>query len=342
MATTSDLAGMRAWPPLRGPAWQDDGGLPVTVQTRAALLAARLYGAHGEPVVLLPHGPGCGAGYLAPVARLLAPQRRALLLDPRGAGQSLSLDQRFKVDDYLGDLEAVRVALGVERLQLFGHGWGGLLAQLYAAALPQRVAGLFLCGAAPGVGLDWAWARRHETQALAGGSLRRRLSLAAWRALVHLHEELGGDPAARRLYRAEWRGWSASAEASPPDAAWLAGARSRPEVKATRAVARATSDVLPAALAPSYPVVVLYGERDLYGEAARETVRDRFGAARHVVLSGAAHLPWLETPVAFERELLGFYGEPRARVLPSRAARAAWPAAAPLRPRGAARRADAA
>jgi proline iminopeptidase len=339
MATMDEAAAARAWPPLHGPAWQADGGLPVTVEARTARLAARLYGVHGEPVVLLPHGPGCGAGYLAPVARLLAAQRSAALLDPRGAGQSLSLDHSFTVGDYVDDLEALRTALGVERLQLFGHGWGGLWAQLYAAALPQRVAGLVLCGAAPGVGLEWVWARRHETQALARGSLRRRSSLGVWRALVHLQEELGGDPAARRLYGALWRGWSGSAQSPPPDAAWLAGARSRPEVKATRAAARATSEVLPAALAAPYPVLVLYGEHDLYGEAARETVRDRFGAARHVVLSGAAHLPWLEKPAAFERELLAFYGAPRARELPRATPLPARPAP---RSRPAARRADAA
>ena len=65
MASTSD-AGARAWPPLRGLAWQDDGGLPVTVEAGAALLAARLYGTRGEPVVLLPHGPGAAPAIWRP------------------------------------------------------------------------------------------------------------------------------------------------------------------------------------------------------------------------------------------------------------------------------------
>jgi proline iminopeptidase len=314
MATTHSIhAGWDQWPPARGPQRDADGGLPITIETRAATLHARLFGARGEPVVLLPDGPGCGAGYLAPVAALIAPWRRALLLDPRGAGLSLSLDHRFRVGDYVADLEALRVQLGVPRLQLFGHGWGGLLAQLYAAALPDRVATLFLCDAAPGVALEWVWARRHETSALcrARGD---RLRLGVWRSLTHLHEELGGDPAARRLYRARWRGWFAEPGAAPPpDKDWLATARSRPEAAVARILPGTTSGALPASVSAPYPVLVLYGEHDLYGAAARETLRDRFGEARHVLVKGAAHVPWLEQPAAFQRELRGFYGLERRR-----------------------------
>ena len=45
------------------------------------------------------------------------------------------------------DIEAFRDYLGVDKLQLYGESYGTQLAQTYAAAHPDRIAGLFLDGA---------------------------------------------------------------------------------------------------------------------------------------------------------------------------------------------------
>jgi proline iminopeptidase len=72
--------------------------------------------------------PGC-PGYLAPVAALL-PDTRTVRFDQRGVGTSQAMSDTYGVDDYLDDIEAVRRHLGIERWHVFGHSWGGLLAQL--------------------------------------------------------------------------------------------------------------------------------------------------------------------------------------------------------------------
>ena len=291
------------------PAWEPDGGLPLGIQTSTAVLSARLYGHRGDPVVILPDGPGFASSYLAPVASMLSLRYQALLVDQRGSGTSLTLDQSFKVWDYIADLEDVRHHLDTQRLHLVGHGWGGLLAQLYAAALPERVAGLFLIGPAPGVGLAWTWARRHEARTVASragflGSARTRL----WSALVHLHEELGGDQAAQRLCGLTWTAWFADPRgAPPPEESWRRGARSRAMVATDRSLRETSAGMLPSVVPAPCPVLVLYGEYDLYGRAAQQTVRDRFAGARQVQVVGAGHVPWLEKPGAFESELARFF-----------------------------------
>jgi pimeloyl-ACP methyl ester carboxylesterase len=98
----------------------------------------------GPPLVCLPGGPGFPGeqlGDLGGVSRA----RTLLRLDWRGAGASdPPPDGRHGVADYVRDLASVQDALGIERLDLFGHSFGGLVALLYAAEKPDRVARLVL------------------------------------------------------------------------------------------------------------------------------------------------------------------------------------------------------
>ena len=45
--------------------------------------------------------------------------------DQRGTSRSTVRDGRFGLAEYVEDLEAIREAYGHERLNLFGHPWGG-------------------------------------------------------------------------------------------------------------------------------------------------------------------------------------------------------------------------
>jgi proline iminopeptidase len=73
-----------------------------------------------------------------------------LTYDQRGTGRSAPVgpNDSTTVADMVADLEALRVALGVEKLDLLGHSWGGYLAQAYAAAHGDRVAHMVLVGSA--------------------------------------------------------------------------------------------------------------------------------------------------------------------------------------------------
>lgn len=54
------------------------------------------------------------------------------------------------------------------------------------------------------------------------------------------------------------------------------------------------------------PVLVLYGEYDIFGDATY-IVRDRFPRARQVTLSGSGYLHWLQQPDAYCDVLRAFY-----------------------------------
>ena len=54
------------------------------------------------------------------------------------------------------------------------------------------------------------------------------------------------------------------------------------------------------------PVMVLYGEHDIFG-ASTGVVRRRFPQAAQVTLEGSGHLHWLQNQAGYRQALRGFY-----------------------------------
>ncbi|KPF86774.1 proline iminopeptidase [alpha proteobacterium AAP38] len=101
----------------------------------------------GVPVLFLHGGPGAGA---SPTHRRFFDPTfyRIIILDQRGAGRSTPLGdlRNNDIPHLVGDLEAVRAHLGIDRWMVFGGSWGSTLSIAYAEAHPDRVIGLVLRG----------------------------------------------------------------------------------------------------------------------------------------------------------------------------------------------------
>jgi pimeloyl-ACP methyl ester carboxylesterase len=99
----------------------------------------------GPVLVCHPGGPGFSATYFGDLAGLWE-RFTLVMLNPRGTGGSdRPRDRRgYQIDDYVRDVEEVRVHLGLERMLLLGHSHGGVVAQAYAAEHPGRVSKLVL------------------------------------------------------------------------------------------------------------------------------------------------------------------------------------------------------
>jgi pimeloyl-ACP methyl ester carboxylesterase len=99
----------------------------------------------GPMLVCHPGGPGFSSLYLGKLSGL-GEHLELVLIDPRGTGGSdPPYDRRaFAIDDYVSDLEELRAHLGLERMLLFGHSHGGMVAMAYAARHPERVERLIL------------------------------------------------------------------------------------------------------------------------------------------------------------------------------------------------------
>jgi proline iminopeptidase len=100
----------------------------------------------GEPLVVLHGGPGADHAYFLPWLLPMARTHRLIFIDERGSGQSQRLQDvtKYTIENMADDVEAVRVALGLGKIDLLGHSCGGVLAEAYALKYQQHLRHLIL------------------------------------------------------------------------------------------------------------------------------------------------------------------------------------------------------
>ena len=101
---------------------------------------------HGPPLMIVHGGPGASHDYFLPYLLALARQNRLIFIDERGSGRSEKLDDPagYTVENMVEDVEAVRSELGLGKVSLLGHSYGGVLAQAYALKYQQNLTHLIL------------------------------------------------------------------------------------------------------------------------------------------------------------------------------------------------------
>ena len=190
------------------------------ISLRVAVLPAENPSARPDPVFVLAGGPGQSITEtyprIAPAFDRLRRERDIVLVDQRGTGgsgllscpmlgradrdvellpseagreagacaRSLRVDlTRYGTGDFVRDLDAVRAALGYERLNLVGFSYGTRAALAYARAHPERARTLVLDGVAP-------------FQMIVGNDF----DIDSDRALSHLFARCASEPACLARY----------------------------------------------------------------------------------------------------------------------------------------------
>lgn len=102
----------------------------------------------GDPLVIVHGGPGASHDYFLPHLIPLARTNRLVFIDERGSGRSEKLDnvKLYTVENMAEDVEAVRRALNLGKINLLGHSYGGVVAQAYAFKYPNNLRHLILAG----------------------------------------------------------------------------------------------------------------------------------------------------------------------------------------------------
>ncbi|MFF9817281.1 alpha/beta fold hydrolase [Streptomyces sp. NPDC014006] len=256
----------------------------------------------GDPLVVLPGGPMRASAYLGDLGGL-ARHRRLILLDLRGTGDSAAPADpaTYRCDRLVDDVEALRVHLGLDRMDLLGHSAGGSLAALYAARHPHRTARLALVTTAlRPLGLRASPQDRLTAARLRQGRPGFEDAFAALRAWLAGEREYGLDVAP--FFYGRWddaaRAHAESEEAQTNDDAadryFDPEAFDPPETRA-------------ALSALSAPVLFLAGELDGGpSPALARRAAESFPQAEVAVQPGAGHYPWLDDPEWFVRRVTAF------------------------------------
>ena len=100
----------------------------------------------GEPLILISGGPGDSHGIFHPFFSRLADQHRLIYFDAFGVGKSDRAKSRkeYTFARDVEDLEGLRKALGLSKIDILGQSYGGMVAQAYALKYPESVRRLIL------------------------------------------------------------------------------------------------------------------------------------------------------------------------------------------------------
>jgi esterase len=242
-------------------------------------------GAGGATTLVLLHGLGDCAANWDGAAERLADRYRVVALDLRGHGESdPSPDGAYSLDDYSDDVGRLLKGLGLERVVLVGHSYGGKTATAYAALNPEAVAAVIA------VDSDIAGDTDGVTE---------HAEATGWGSLTEVADYLG----AMQPY--------ATAAAIERQAVYLAV-----ELPGGRWALRANPAVLESHVDTDLseqwsrlrcPVLVLRGRAStVMTHEAAVGLREALPGARIAELEGAGHWPHQEIPGAFDSTLRWF------------------------------------
>ncbi|MET0595921.1 MAG: alpha/beta hydrolase [Polyangiaceae bacterium] len=283
-------AACRSAPPAP-PSTSTPDGSGFTVPAGDVRLWVRSVG-EGPPLVVINGGPGASHHAVARLESLASPKLRVVLYDQRGMGGSSAPanDRDFDLDHYVADLDAVRNGLGVEKIHVLGHSFGGLVAMGYAAAHPERVASLILVSSnAP----SWA-----DHKAGAAGFQKRYEKLLAEKKIPADPPKTVGDDC-----RAESNAFVPLLLADPDFIK-----EPLEEMKTTACSVRvrdATAksmrgyDYRPRLRSFAAPTLVVIGDSDPFGDAHAVMNALENAHPEYAVMPKCGHFPWVESPDAF-------------------------------------------
>lgn len=261
------------------------------------------------PLLLVHGGPGGALWQMFP-ALPLAKDRAVILYDQLDSGRSDAPGDpaNWTVDRFVGEIGAIRAALGVQRLHLLGHSWGGIVAHRYAATQPSGLLSVTLQGA--------------PLSAQAGyDSIRSLLpSLPNDAAEVIAAAKASGDYSKstyadaemafmrKHLFRTSVRDIAMPYMTDlPPDRGdALASAMTGNQLlNGFGGVLRDFDDTGISARV-SAPVMLLCGEYDIMTPAATRAMLPLFGQATFKELAGAGHMAQFDQPDAW-REAISIF-----------------------------------
>lgn len=229
----------------------------------------------GDTVFLVFNGSGLRLTFWGELAHRLAGLGCLVRFDQRGVGGTVSHGP-YSLVDVAGDALALLDHLGIGRVIVVGHAWGGRVAQVFVRDHPHRVRALVLCGT--------------------GGALPPTFEPDAYkrlRAASESGDRVAFNAAIVELYcAADFVSQSPQRAQFVFDELWA----SRSDGRGAREAAEATPSETYSGTA-TCPVQLIYGSEDKFGtpENARY-LQDKLVDSRLLFIEGAGHFVTAEQP----------------------------------------------
>ena len=124
--------------------------LLATFFVNGQTLYSKAYGNVNRPAIIFIHGGPSGNSTLfeATTAQFLADKGfYVIVYDRRGEGRSIDSTATFTYQEAFNDLNKIYSIYKIEKANIIGHSFGGLVATLYSDKYPEKVKSLVLAGA---------------------------------------------------------------------------------------------------------------------------------------------------------------------------------------------------
>jgi pimeloyl-ACP methyl ester carboxylesterase len=249
-----------------------------------------------EAVVFVHGNPGSADDW-EPLVEAVGRTRRAVAFDLPDFGETFApSDFEHTVESYARWLASALDGLGIERVHLVLHDFGGPIGLAYAASAPERLASVTLIDTGVLPGYRWHRLARIWRTPVLGELFQASATRRAFRWMIGRSEPVGLPRVFLDRMYDQYDG------------------RTR---RAVLRLYRATDDPggvseqVIAALRPhDIPALVIWGEHDVYlpsSFAWRQ--REAFPSADVHVLPASGHWPFVDAPENVERLLVGFLAE---------------------------------
>ena len=274
----------------------------------------------GQPLMILHGGPGASHDYFLPYLLPLARYNRVIFIDERGSGRSQKLENPsgYTIENMVEDVEAVRQALGLGKISLLGHSYGGALAQAYALKYQRNLSHLILASTwSSTVAMNQVFVRMKQNMT---PELRDRIDkleaerlfghgkdyeknrytndymIAAWGEgyfpyVYHNHPDPNYDPIAQGntswdLYREMW------------------GEHGEFVIDGNLKSVEYTNRLSTIKV----PTLVLVGEHDECDPSLSQTMHQKIAGSKLVILPNAGHMTFVDQTDMFIKTVHGFLG----------------------------------
>lgn len=271
----------------------------------------RKFGSGGKtPLLTLHGGPGSSHNYLLPL-QALADERPVIFYDQLGCGRADAPEDEsvYSIQRSVDEVDAVRDALGLDRVLLLGHSWGALLAVEYLCqGRGKGVDRLILSGAMASI-----------PQVMAGFDRLFATMPDGWSAKIHALEKAGktATPEYAEMVQKFYDTFVLRVPPSPEVLATLEALSKSPAYRVLNGPNEFTIvgkikdwDRRKDLKAITQRTLITTGEFDEVTLDCHETLRDGIaGKARLAVMTGCSHLTMNEKPQQYNALLRGFMNE---------------------------------
>jgi proline iminopeptidase len=255
------------------------------------------------PACLIPSSIGT-APYERQMPARLAERLQLVFVDLRGSGQSTGDPSELTFERLADDLDAVRVALGLERVAVLGHSVLGLAAIEYGRRRPASVSHVIAVAAPPRGDMTWL-VEQGRAFFEADASDERKAALRGNLAAL----PPGAPPSQAVLAQTPMRFFDAATDAAP----LFAGAQPSPGLLAHLLGRLAPGwDAATAASGLEAPLLLALGRYDyVVPHHLWDGVAERIPGATVDLFERSGHQPFVEEPERFTDVVTGWMARRR-------------------------------